>query len=114
MNEQTVAYVVLILAIQGVSHLLEITSNPQVSWRYVVAFVLFAAVSSWVFGRWDIEPRMTLGQAIVWNLVAAALPVVFVKGADDTGYWTWRRLGANAAFCYATLMALSLVPRVWP
>lgn len=47
------------------------------------------------------------------NLLAAALPAVFVKGADDAGYWTWRRLGANAAFYYATLMALSLVPRVW-
>jgi hypothetical protein len=50
---------------------------------------------------------------MVGNLLAAALPAVFVKGADDAGYWTWRRLGANAAFYYATLMALSLVPRVW-
>lgn len=113
MNEQTVVYFVVILAIQGVSHLLEITPNPPVSRRYVVASVLFAAVASWVLGHWPIESRMTLGEIMVLNLVAAALPAVFVKGADDTGFWTWRRLGANAAFYYATLMALSLVPRLW-
>ena len=99
MNEQTVVYFVLILAIQGVSHLLEITPNPPLSWRYVVGFVLFAAVGSWVLGHWPIESRMTLGETMVGNLIAAALPAVFVKGADDTDYWTWRRLGANAAFC---------------
>src|SRR4051812_30503028 len=100
MNEQTAVYFVLILAIQGVSHLLEITPSPPVSRRYVTATLLFAAVGSWVLGHWPIESRMTVGESMVGNLVAAALPAVFVKGADDTGYWTWRRLGANAAFYF--------------
>ena len=114
MNEQTVVYFVLILAILALAQMLRLSPGPPVSRRYVVASVAFAAVSSWVFGHWDIEPHTTLREMMVGNLVVAALPGVFVKEADDTGYWTWRRLGANAAFYYAALMAVSLVPRMSP